>query len=205
LKACAENLGGKNVSWLPTAVDTQRYPIKSHGPKDSLVLGWIGSSSNHPYLEKLSGVLPQLAQEFPNLKILVISDQNFQMEGIPVEYRPWSETTEIKDILEMDVGLMPLTEDPWTLGKCALKAIQYMAAGIPAVCSDVGANREVIENGVDGFLVKRDAEWIRILRELLRSPEKRSAVGFAARKKVEENFDIKKTFKILLHALESFS
>ena len=59
--------------------------------------------------------------------------------------------TEVEDLWPLDVGIMPLTDDPWTAGKCAMKAIQYLGVGIPAVVSPIGANRDVIEDGVTGF------------------------------------------------------
>lgn len=203
LKSFAQKAGARKVLVLPTVVEPEKYPIKQHSVKYPIVLGWIGSSPNYPYLNLLSDVLPILVREFPQVKLLVVSDKKFRLEGITVENRSWSEDKELDDLLEMDIGLMPLADNNWTRGKCAFKALQYMAAGIPAVCSDVGSNREVVEDGVNGFLVRNKNEWLQALRELIRSPEKRTAMGLEGRKKVEQNFNLNKTAEILTSILEN--
>ena len=123
-------LFSRKVEVLPTVVNIEHYQLKNHQPKDTIVLGWIGHSVNHPYLQNLSEVISFLARKFPSIYLLVISDIDFYMPGVRVENRRWSEASEIKDLLDMDIGLMPLTIDEWSRGKCALKAIQYMASGL---------------------------------------------------------------------------
>jgi glycosyltransferase involved in cell wall biosynthesis len=98
----------------------------------------------------------------------------------------------------MDIGLMPLSDDPWTRGKCGLKALQYMACGIPTVCSSVGVASQIISDGINGFLPKNAEEWIHVLRELIRFPEKTTAIGIAGRNKIEEKYNIRKSSQILI-------
>jgi glycosyltransferase involved in cell wall biosynthesis len=181
--------GASRVAILPTAIDVSRYSAKKHEDRDC-VLGWIGSSVNHRYLDMLSGTLPELAGKYAGLKLLVVSDKDYFMDGIEVENRRWSEDTESADILDMDIGLMPLADDEWTRGKCALKALQYMACGIPAVCSPVGANKEVIEDGVDGFLPADGKGWVERIGLLARSVDMRAEFGSAARVKVEKSYSM---------------
>lgn len=180
----------RRVEVIPTVVDMERYLTKNHYPSTSVVLGWIGHSVNHPYLQNLAGVLGQLSLQFPGLRLLVVSDIDFSMPGVPVENRRWSEAGEIKDLLDMDIGLMPLPDDEWSRGKCALKAIQYMASGLPVVCSAVGANREVVRDEVDGYLVSNDAQWLTALSSLIASPDIRRSMGEAARQRALERFSL---------------
>ncbi len=190
LRAFAETSGAKRVEVLPTPIDTSRYPVKTqvvHGPP---TVGWIGSAVNHTYVDLLSRVLPPLSEEFQGLKLLMVSNETYAMPGVAVENRRWSEETEARDIHDMDVGLMPLVDNEWTRGKCALKALQYMACGVPAVCSPVGANLEVIEDGKEGFLPRTDGEWLECLRRLLQSSELRGNLGREGRKKVETNYSL---------------
>jgi glycosyltransferase involved in cell wall biosynthesis len=86
---------------------------------------------------------------------------------------------------------MPMPDDPWSRGKCSLKALQYMAMGIPAVCSDVGANRDVIRHGENGFLVETPQEWLEYLRILIEDPALRARLGKEARKTVEERYSMR--------------
>lgn len=185
----ATAVGARRAEVLPTAVDVSRYAMKEHkaGP---VTLGWIGSSVNHRYLDGLSGVLPLICGSYSGTRLLVVSDRDYEMDGVTVENRRWSEAREAADILDMDIGLMPLADDGWTRGKCALKALQYMACGVPPVCSAVGANNEVIAHGVDGFLATGTLDWRDGLEGLIRSPERRNAVGIAARRKVETGYSL---------------
>ncbi len=180
----------RRVEVLPTVVNIEHYRLKNHQPSDTIVLGWIGHSVNHPYLQNISEVLSLLSSKFPSVCLLVISDIDFYMPGVRVENRRWSESSEIKDLLDMDIGLMPLTPDEWSRGKCALKAIQYMASGLPVVCSAVGANRDVVRDGVDGYLVSSDGQWLDALSSLIASLELRRSFGISGRQRAIDHFSL---------------
>ncbi|MGZ9928063.1 glycosyltransferase, partial [Escherichia coli] len=62
------------------------------------------------------------------------------------------------------MGLMPLPETEWALGKCGFKAIQYMALGIPAVVSGIGANKVIVPNGQAGYLCTTQDDWYTALK-----------------------------------------
>lgn len=203
LESYAEESGARRVEVLPTPINTQAYALKDHLGGGPPVLGWIGSSVNHAYLDLLSGVLPVLAGEFPDLKLLVVSNAEYRMPGVRVENLPWSEETEVQHILNMDIGLMPLRDDRWTRGKCALKALQYMACGIPAACSPVGANLEVVQEGVDGYLPGDDDGWLDALRNLITSPATRASMGAAARLKVQADYSLARAGSHMLNHLGS--
>lgn len=202
LAGYAAETGASSVEVLPTAVDVSKYVVKVHENRP-VVLGWIGSSVNHRYIDMLRGVLPALSRELPGMKLLVVSDKDYRMDGVTVENRRWSEDTEAADLLDMDIGLMPLADDVWTRGKCALKALQYMACGLPAVCSPVGANVEVVEDGINGFLPADDAGWLSCIRELTASHGKMPAMGGSGRARVVEKYSTDEVGSRLVELLES--
>ena len=180
----------QRVEVLPTVIDIGKYATKKHRDSGAPVIGWIGNSVNHRYLDALSDILPGVSNAIPNSRLLVVSDKDYAMSGMKVENRRWSEQSEAGDLLDMDVGIMPLDDDEWTRGKCALKALQYMAAGLPVVCSAVGANREVVTDGVDGYLASRPDDWRDALAALLTSLDRRSRMGRAGREKAEAQYSI---------------
>jgi len=190
LRDYAVGAGAGRVEVIPTGLDLAGYRLKEHGSGKAVVLGWIGSSVNHPYLDMLKGVLPVMAKEYDGLRLLVVSDKDYKMDGVTVENRRWSEATEIDDLLSMDIGLMPLTDTEWTRGKCAFKAIQYMAAGIPVVCSPVGANVEAVQDSVEGFLPGTEQGWLDALGRLITSHGLRAEMGSAGRAKVERSYSV---------------
>ena len=88
---------------------------------------------------------------------------------------------------------MPLPDEPWERGKCGYKLIQYMACTRPVIASPVGANREIVEQGVNGFLAATDHEWRSALETLAADPELRARLGRAGRQRVEEQFSTRVT------------
>lgn len=181
-----------NVIVVPTVVDTGRYPAREHREARVVTLGWIGHSVNFKYLAALGDAIRRVAALRP-VRLLVVADQDFHAEGIDVENRRWSEDSEVADILEMDIGLMPLADDEWTRGKCGFKAIQYMAAGVPPVASRVGMNAQLIAHGVDGFLAASQQEWFEALTQLCADAGLRQRVGLAARKTVQDRYSLQGT------------
>jgi len=99
---------------------------------------------------------------------------------------PWSEETEVAQISDCTVGVMPLLDTMWERGKCGYKLIQYMACGLPVVASDVGVNSEIVQQGHNGFLVKTPEEWVAALGALLSDQALALQMGSAGRERVEQ-------------------
>jgi glycosyltransferase involved in cell wall biosynthesis len=178
------------VEILPTAVDTARFAPGAAPPARGPALGWVGYAGNLRYLEAIAEPLREVARRHAGLRLIVVADRPPAIDGLEVEYRRWSLEREVADFGGIAVGLMPLPDDPWTRGKCAFKALQYMALGIPAVASPVGANREAIETGVSGFLPRDAREWVDALDALLSDALLAARVAAAGRRVVEEKYSL---------------
>ncbi len=189
LKDLARQAGAGKLVVFPTIVDTDAITPRPSEEKKK-VIGWMGSASNFIYLSTLIPPLRDLFCARPDLVFRVIADRPPELAGLPVDFRRWSEAGETADLAGFTVGVMPLFDDPWTRGKCALKLLQYGAAGLSSVASPVGANRSVIRDGVNGYLADSPERWRSRLEELLDSPEKRERMGRAARSLVEENYSL---------------
>ncbi len=181
--------GGRPVIF-PTVVDVASFPSRTPAGESGEVIGWMGSASNYVYLSELIAPLRSLLAARPNLIFRAVADRPPDLDGIPVDYRPWSEEQEAAELGGFSVGVMPLLDDPWTRGKCAFKLLQYGAASLPAVASPVGANRDVIQEGVTGYFARNPEEWQGRLEELLDSPARREEMGRAARRLVEERYSL---------------
>jgi glycosyltransferase involved in cell wall biosynthesis len=181
----ARSAGARHVEIVPSAIDLDRYQNLPQRPAGgALNVGWIGIPLNAHYL---SIVAPALrAVEGVNLQVVggPVPDA---LAGIRAESFPWTEETEIERIAAFDVGIMPLHDTPWERGKCAYKLIQVMAAGKPVIASPVGANRQVVAHGVNGFLAETPDEWAQALRALA-DPELRRRMGAEARRTVAEGY-----------------
>ena len=156
----------QRVDVVPTVVDTDRFrPAPPANPVP--VLGWIGTSSSSQYLRAVVPALQRLAQKRKFVVRLI--GGSVDMPGVPVETVPWKLDRELADFQSLDVGLYPLVEDAWSLGKSGFKAVQYMACGVPVVASPVGVTTEMIANGRNGYLARSEDEWVHHLDELIGS------------------------------------
>jgi glycosyltransferase involved in cell wall biosynthesis len=194
----------ERVRLLPTVVETRSYrvrPVRRTGP---LTIGWIGAPPNVVYLEPLRPVLKELAERIP-MRLLLLGPTHFECPGVEVRCRPWkhyaSVEEEANDLMEFDIGIMPLRDDAFAAGKCAFKAIQYMACGIPVVASPVGVNAEVVREGVCGYLASSPSEWYERLSALLRDPDLRERLGEAGRARAEAHYSIRAALPVLVEAL----
>ncbi len=175
----------------PTTIDTQHWhnQIKNQSENEQMVIGWTGTHSTLKYLDELVPILQNLEKEY-NFTFLVIANQAPDWQLDSLEFRPWSKKHEITDLLKMNVGVMPLTDDQWAKGKCGFKALQYMALGIPALASPVGVNAEIIDHTENGFLCVNAADWEKYLRQLLENQELRIKLGEKARLKIIDEYSV---------------
>lgn len=198
--------GAARVEVVPTVVDLERYPdpdLSERTDSSSFPrIVWIGSPTTVAYLSRLAAPLRALSLQVP-FQLRVIGCDPFEMAGVQVEARTWSEDTEVADISACEIGIMPLPDTPWEQGKCGYKLIQYMACGLPVVASPVGANLEIVQPGKNGYLAASDAEWISALSELLQSKTLRHKMGASGRLDVESRFCLQKTGPVLASLLRS--
>jgi glycosyltransferase involved in cell wall biosynthesis len=177
-----------NVTVIPTTIDTEKYQVRRSTADDGpLTIGWTGSFSTVQHLDTLRGALRKLA-ETENFRLRVIGTPSYELAPVDVEAMPWRAATELEDLHKIDVGVMPLPDDNWSKGKCGLKALQFMALGIPTICSPVGVNTDIIQDDENGFLAGTEAEWVDKLSRLLRSAELRRRLGDAGRATVEQKY-----------------
>ena len=155
-----------------------------------LRLGWVGHPSTLGYLRRLEPALAGLARRYPTLRLRVVCSEPYESEAIPVENVSWSLAEEVANLCSLDIGLMPLDDDPWTRGKCGYKALQYMAVGVPVICSPIGMNVDIVQEGENGLLASDMDAWERQISRLVESPELRQRLGTAGQRSVEQNYSL---------------
>jgi hypothetical protein len=180
-----------HVTTIPTSIDAARYRLKDYeSAGDRVRLGWIGDHGSIHYLQRMNEVLDGLGRKYPQAQMDVICDTFFDCENLLIEKRMWNPVTEIEDLRRLDIGLMPLVDDPWSRGKCGLKLLQYYGVGVPAVCTPVGVNRDIVKDGVNGFTALTPEEWSEKLSVLIENPELRKTMGLRGRDLVMESFTL---------------
>lgn len=180
-----------NTTDISSTIDTDKYRFqKNYDTAPPLRIGWSGSVSTAKYLHLLDDVFIQLAKEHP-FKLVVMGDASFSLPGVDVEALPWSEAAEVPTIRSFDIGVYPLPDEEWVLGKSGLKALQYMAAGVPTVATAIGTIFRIIDEGKNGFLVSSEQQWKETLLLLLNDAALRRQIGQNAVVTVEENYSIR--------------
>jgi glycosyltransferase involved in cell wall biosynthesis len=195
----ARRAGASDIQIVPTVVDMDRYPPQSRERVADFTIGWIGTPWTARYLPGIAPALKEMCSQ--GARVLLIGSGPVSL-GLPVEVRPWSEAAEAEDLRDIDVGIMPLPDEPFEQGKCGYKLLQYMACGVPAVASPVGANRQILDEGVTGFLAGTLPEWVRALDKLKQDPALRRSMGEKARLKVEEAYSLQVQAPRILEVLE---
>lgn len=178
------------IEILPTVVDMSKYALAwPRGDERSPRIGWIGTPETWTnFVLPMKEMLREAAVGNGMIFRAVGASQSFAEEP-GIEFLPWSEETEIQTIHGMDIGIMPLPQTPWAMGKCGYKLIQYMACGLPVVASPVGANRKIIEHGVNGFFAETDDEWREAFGRLS-DRDVRKRMGMAGREKIEREYSL---------------
>jgi glycosyltransferase involved in cell wall biosynthesis len=202
LASRATRAGAKRVEEMPTVVEVSRYSIAPKGNNASFTIGWIGSPGTSHYLQQLQPTLSRFC-EAKSAHLFAVGALGLEMENVPLFTKRWSEQTEAADLCRFDLGVMPLPDGPWERGKCGLKLIQYMAAGLPVVASPVGVNSHIVKNGVTGYLASSQDEWMAAFDELSESRSLCEAMGEAGRKVAEECYSVEKTAPRLAVLLQS--
>jgi glycosyltransferase involved in cell wall biosynthesis len=176
---------------MPTTIDTELYIPSYNISSDPIVIGWSGSFTTIEHFSFAIPALKMLKEKYGSkIYIKVIGDGNYRNEELNIIGLPWIESTEVEDLQKIHIGIMPLPDTSWTWGKCGLKGLQYMALEIPTVMSAVGVNKEIIQDGVNGFLATSTDEWVDKISNLIEDGNLRVTLGKAGRKTVVEKFSV---------------
>jgi glycosyltransferase involved in cell wall biosynthesis len=175
---------------LPTALDTSVYRATTATQDAPPTIAWVGSPENLVYLEILHPALARLSARYPSLRLKVICSKFPDWSDVRIDPVVWSPANEIAALASSHIGVMPLTDDEWSRGKCAFKLLQYMAASLPCVASPVGANTEAVLEDETGYYAHNAAEWEQALERLILSPELRARLGAAGRTLVDGRYGV---------------
>lgn len=202
LERYAIQAGATSITKIPTVVDTKVYQVVEREGEDVIRIGWIGTPGTFICLQLLFPVFEILATQ-TKIKLYTMGVKAFSIPGVDIENVPWSLSAEVPFLQSIDIGVMPLHDTPFERGKCGYKLIQYMACGKPIVGTPLEINREIIENGVNGFWANTTEEWLEALLNLCQDNKLRKSMGIAGRKKTELQYSLDATAPKLLCILKN--
>jgi glycosyltransferase involved in cell wall biosynthesis len=197
----ASQSGAENIVNIPTVIDINNYIVKKKEHK-KVIVGWIGSPSTFKYVEAILPVITTLLSKF-NIEFHIIGSKNKLPYHSNIKYYDWKEETEVELIANFDIGIMPLDNSPWELGKCSYKLIQYMGCGVAVVASPIGMNNEVVTEGENGFLADTHQDWIDKLSLLIENENLRNTMGENGRQRVAAHYCVQNSFSTLISVLNN--
>jgi glycosyltransferase involved in cell wall biosynthesis len=179
------------VHVIPTCVQPQRYPLAEPVRRgDGVELVWVGSSSTLKGLQAIAPLLEDIGRSVPGVSLKLLCDRFLTLRDLPVRPVPWTEASEAEEIARADIGISWIPDDLWSRGKCGLKVLQYLAAGLPVIANPVGVQIEMVRHGETGFLAQTPAQWIEAVRRLADDPDLRRRMGRAGRRLVETRYSV---------------
>jgi glycosyltransferase involved in cell wall biosynthesis len=180
----------RNVQVIPTTIDTENHHnLQTNYHQEKLVIGWTGTHTTMRYLDFIVPVIKELEQKY-DFEFLVISNEAPTYHLKSLRFLKWKRETEIADLAQVSIGVMPLEMDIWSEGKCGFKGLQYMSLGIPALMSPVGVNTQIVSHNENGFLLVKIEDWKNHLELLLTNVDLRKKIGAAGRITIEQRYSV---------------
>ena len=190
LKAYASQFN-HDIVIIPSTIDLNYYKIIPQPDSTTVTIGWSGSATTIQHFKTLENVFEKLKEKFGDkINFMVYGDENYEHEGLKLKGIKWTSESEVEVLNRFDIGVMPLPDNEWTRGKCAMKALQYMALAKPVVVSPVGVNKDIIIEGVNGFWAATDEEWVLKLEQLINNAALRKSIGEAGKNTIEKDFSV---------------
>lgn len=202
-----------NLLRLPTVVllDKYKQAMKAYErePDKSFTVGWIGSKSTSVYL---LDILPAI-EKFSSGNNVQFNFVGFDVSVLPAGVKErckintitWSEETEVNEILNFDIGIMPLRNDPWSQGKCGFKLVQYMSCKKPVIASSVGINTDLVENDVNGYLTDTADDWFDAFVKLHTDTELRKKMSENNWQKIIDDYNHENNCQKYVRLIESIA
>lgn len=196
----------RNVHIIPTTIDTNYHVPKTKKANDVVCIGWTGTSTTLKHFETAIPALRKIKQAYgEKVRFKVIVNFAYAVPDLNLVADQWNIHTEIDDLAEFDIGIMPLPDDEWSKGKCGFKGLQYMSMNIPTVMSPVGVNKEIIRDGDNGYLASSESEWVEKLSTLINSADLRQKLGENGRQTIEKFYSVDSQKQIYLEFFRSFA
>jgi glycosyltransferase involved in cell wall biosynthesis len=182
---------GTPVTRIEYAVDASAYPVKEHGDRDRVAIGYTGIAPQE-HLEPIAEALRAVCERTGARVLIVGGLQRPHLPGLDphMDWSPWNPADEHSWAGDFDIGIMPLADSEIHRTKEPLKVKEYMAAGLPVVLSPVGHNLRVVTDGREGLFADGAEQWIAQLERLVADSDLRAEIGANGRRLVLERYDL---------------
>jgi glycosyltransferase involved in cell wall biosynthesis len=178
-----------HVAIVPNFLDPDHFRPSAH-PPEAPRIGWSGSVTTMLNLHGIAGPLSEIQQRF-GTPVQVIGTGDFELPGVKLDIRQWTPETEVSDLQECNIGVLPVVDRPENEWKFFLKLVQYLSTGLAIVADRAGSNADVIQDGINGFIVDTPEQWVDRLSLLIEDKALRERMGRAARQTAIDRYSVK--------------
>jgi hypothetical protein len=162
-------------------------PVIEHGLtktelEKTLTVGWVGYCGAHrqsltqlffpalldinfPLKLKLLGVANEVEEQ--EIKSYFKYNKNISVET-PLGLDWLDENSIYESITTFDIRVSPLTDNEFNRGKSAFKLKQFLSCGVSVLGSNVGENKEFLQDGVNGYLCDKPNDYFQKLTSMQR-------------------------------------
>ena len=194
------------IELIPNFIDISKFTPRIHTDSE-LIVGWCGSTAHRSGdLELLAGVLPAMGRDgvkFHHSGDLSWRPQFSEITGVPATTTPMVAPALYPDSFTFDIGLVPLSDTPFNLAKSYIKGLEYAAAGIPFIASNVGEYVRLHDEFGMGRIAKKPGDWKKHVLQL--SDPAVRAEEAAKNLEILQQFDIKHGAAILSDLIDTYA
>ncbi len=188
----------KTVTEIPTSIEFDKYekfPILSK-PINYFRIGWLGTNSTSINLIPLIPAFQYISNKYPYVIFSfcgISGDTVSKFDKFHFEVHTWSQENELRFLRNLQMGIMPLTNDKFNQGKCGFKLIQYMAMGKPTISTPLQANVKIDHH--NGNLFANDyVEWISAFENVIINYDQFETIGLKNRNSVKLYYSIERNY-----------
>lgn len=201
-----------NVVVLPNCVNVDDWDEPQRNEGDKIRIGLVGSTVFNHDFEHVKDILRQLDED-PRVQLVLMGlvkkssdnpliqktyEKEYEfIESLKnVEHMSWVEMVDYFDALNdlrLDMMLIPRRENNFNRAKSNVKFLEASMLEIPVIAQSFESGPyEEISDGVNGFLIKDESEWLPKINRLINDKDLRRTIGKNAREYVINKYDIRK-------------
>lgn len=188
-----------NVHVMPNFLDYDMFYRPVAAPSERPVrIGMVGTSLQGPNFALVDAALRKIVSIYPGkvqLFFIGWAPPAGWADHPAAQFHPlihsYPDYAEVIKKMEWDIGLIPLADDEFNFSKTAIKWLEYSAAGIAGVFSDVPVYSRTVTHGETGLLAPASSEaWFDAIDSLITHPEQRVRLATQAQTQVRERFSL---------------
>jgi glycosyltransferase involved in cell wall biosynthesis len=177
-----------NVVVIPDCIHEDLLAVQRPRP-ERVTVGWAGGGTHAQDIAMVQDTLNAfLDAHYPRVDLHLMGIDHRPWLRRRGRWSKWQENIwDYYRAIDFDVALAPLVDTAFNRTRAPIKALEMAALGIPVVASDLEPYREIVVDGVTGFLCRTEADWYGRIRDLAHDEAMREELGAKAKEVAREH------------------